>query len=289
MIRRLFSRARQRLPFLNIWLAAFALMANQYLVQGFCQPVLWAGIVFALSIGAFLAWPWLHSATRVVRYAALFLQGVAFTVCCYCAWFISLQPELYLIGFLFWWLLVPGLAWVPVFFGAQLLRRVQRTELVGRWPVFLVGVFALAPALWWARQQYQQLEKALSEIPLPQRKSLPVLVRTLPRSYMLERVAGAAFIYHTRPEFIFDGWQPPLHDPLFVICLALPRHSPVYSPGYSFLLALDLDDADDYRHWVLHRQQLYHALFPGRPVKADCVCSHNRNGESYRRWNPLKP
>ncbi|TGE13426.1 hypothetical protein [Hymenobacter elongatus] len=243
---------------------------------------MWAGVVFTLSIGAFLVWPWLGMASRAVRYGALFLQGVAFTVCAYCAWFISLQPELYTLWIFLFWLVLPLLVWVPAFFGGQLLWRVARLRLPGKWLVFVVGVFALAPALWWARQQYQQLERVLAELPLAQRKSLPVLVRTLPRTYMLERVAGVNFIYHTSPEFIFDGWRPPLHDPLLVICRQLHRKSGLLNADYHFLLALN---DSEYRRWLHPSLQLYHSLFPTRPVKADCVCSRNRDGLSYRRWN----
>jgi hypothetical protein len=266
---------RQRLPVLNIVLAAFAWTANQYLVQGFCQPVAWAGIVLAFSIGAFLAWPWLAKAPLPVRYGALFLQGLAFTVCAYCAWFMSLQAELYSFGLFFFWLLVPALVWVPLFFGGQLLRRVARAGMPGRWPVFLLGLFALAPALWWADQQYQQLEAVLLRLPLQERRSIPVLVRVLPRSYMVERVAGAMFLYHTEPEFFLDGWRPPLHDPLLVICLQLHQGSPLYTERYWFPLVVDG-----------LRAQLYHDLFPDRRTKADCVCSHQPSGESYRRWLP---
>jgi len=287
MIKKLITWARPRLRWINIGLAAFALTANQYMVQGFCQPVAWAGIVLLLSIGAFLAWPWLDTAPRVVRYGLLFLQGVAFTVCAYCGWFMSMQPELYFIGFFCWWLLVPILVWVPAFFGLQLLQRVARLHLPGRWPVFLVGVLAPLIAVGWAQRQYQAVETAVARLPPAQRQQIPALLRVVPRSYMAERLAGAYFKYHNYPEFIFDGWRPPLHDPLVNVCLWLRggwrKHAnplemktyQVYGGGYSGF----------YRS--LNKQvKLYQQLFPQLPVKADCVCSRNHDGQSYQGWVP---
>jgi hypothetical protein len=267
ILRRFFQWLQPRMPYINIGLAVFALLANQYLVQGFCQPVAWATVVLVLSIGAFLGWPWLVQAPAAVCYAALFLQGLGFTVCVYCAWFMGLQSILYLTGLFFFWLLVPALVWVPSFFGMQILRRVSRVGLSGQWPVFLLGVFALAPALWWANEQFMALDAAVSTLPLAQRTSIPALARVLPRTYMVERVAGAGFLYHTDPEFFLDGSRPPLHDPLFVICLKLHKTSALYGgEDYKHRAGVDL-------YPIAYPVMLYHALFPNRPIKAKCGCN----------------
>lgn len=277
LVRHLIGWLRQRLPSINLKLAGAAWLANLFLFQAFCQPVLWAGLVLLFSVGAFLAWPWLATASTRVRYGAVFLQGVAFTCCVYCAWFISLQSSAYLVSLVFCWLLVPMLAWVPAFFGLQILGRVIRFGRWG-WLAFLAGVFALAPALWWAEQQYREVEAIVQRLPVAERAYSPALVRALPRTYMVERLAGAGFLYHTAPEFYFDGWRPPLHDPLLVICLNLFRPPQLYGKAFPFPLTLSSG--------VTWKVKLYQQLFPGRPVKLACLCNYGFDGSSYWRWQP---
>ena len=48
---------------------------------------------------------------------------------------------------------------------------------------------------------------------------MKALARVVPRTYIAERLAGALFKYHNYPELVFDGWRPPLHDPLVNISL----------------------------------------------------------------------
>ena len=278
-----FEPVRRHLPVLNIALAVLAWVANTYWVQAFCQPVPWASGALVAGTTAFLAWPWLVKANAVVRWGALFLQGLFFTICLYCAWFIG--ASYLLLCLLLCWSGLPALAWLPVFFGVQVLWRVRGAAVQGRWLAFGLGVFALAPVLWWADAQYREMQDVLTKLPLPERLENANLVRVLPRSYMVERVAGATWRYHTAPEFIYDGARPPLHDPLLVICLNLHRHDVPYRDNSSRPLALAVDVKDS-RNYANPRAKLYHQLFPANPIKPDCVCAHNDDGESYRAWVP---
>lgn len=278
-----FEPVRRHLPVLNIALAVLAWVANTYWVQAFCQPVPWAAAALVAGTTAFLAWPWLAKANVAVRYGVLFLQGLFLIICLYCAWFIG-ATGLLLCLLLFWWGL-PALAWLPVFFGVQVLRRVRGAAVRGRWLAFGLGALALAPVLWWADGQYRQMLAVVARMPLPERLDTNALARVLPRSYMVERVAGATWRYHTVPEFIYDGARPPLHDPLLVICLNLHGHGAMHLSDQPRPLALAVDVADNVS-FVYSRRQFYHQLFPANPIKPDCVCAHNDDGESFRTWVP---
>jgi hypothetical protein len=79
---------------------------------------------------------------------------------------------------------------------------------------------------------------------------------------MTERIAGMHFLYHTS-FCIYDGWRPPLHDPALVLGMRL-------NGGKDPLGGLRLEE----------RLELYHSMYPDRPVKACCACSREseRNG-----------
>ena len=235
-----FEPVRRYLPWLNIMLAVLAWITNTYWIQGFCQPVPWASAALIAGTTAFLVWPWLMNVNAGVRYGALFLQGLFFTTCLYCAWF--MEEGYHLLGLLFFWLILPALVWLPVFFGVQVLRRVNRAALTGKWLAFGLGVFSLSPVLWWADAQYREMQNVLGSMPLRERKTIANLVRALPRTYMLERVAGATWRYHTSAEFILDGWRPPLHDPLLVICQELHWHDDFYKRDQEYRYPLALND-----------------------------------------------
>ena len=57
LLRRFMNWLRPKMPILNILLVLAAYIANEYFVQGFCQPVPWVWWVLGPSVGAFLAWP----------------------------------------------------------------------------------------------------------------------------------------------------------------------------------------------------------------------------------------
>jgi hypothetical protein len=258
------------MPYINIGLAAAAYWTNEYLVQGFCQPVTWAGWVLIISTTAFLLWPFAKR-VPVLNYGLLFLMGVHFTVCLYCALFIDLGQML---GALFvFFLIFPLVAWVPVLFAAQILDRVAASALPGSSVVFIVGVLALAPVQVWAERQYHEIEAAVASLPASQRHEAAALLRVVPRNYMAERLAGTLFKYHNYPEFVFDGWRPPLHDPLVNLSIWNRERQGLMGN----LLRVGPIDA---------QAIFYHQLFPSLPVKADCVCSRMHDGESYRNWVP---
>ena len=268
LLRRFMNWLRPEMPILNILLTLAAYIANEYFVQGFCQPVPWVWWVLGPSVGAFLAWPWLKD-VRGLNYLLVFLLGVYFVVCVYCTAFIG--PHL-IIGLVLGFLLFPLLLWLPVVFAVEVVVRVLASRLPGaRW-VFGAGLLPLLLAQAWAWEQYRQVKDAVAMLPLAQRHQAGPLLRVVPRTYMAERLAGQLFKYHALSNMIEDGWRPPLHDPLVNVCLWANA-----ATGYT--APLTIGDINP-------QAAFYHALFPQEPIKVDCACSHSRDAETYHTWKP---
>jgi hypothetical protein len=287
--RRFLQWLRPRMPYINIGLAGAAYCANEYVAQVFCQPVLWAAVVLMVSVGAFLAWPWLGGWPKAVRYAALLLQGALVPICAYCVVFMG--PGALVVGVLFFFLLIPVLAWVPVVFAGQALRRAWQSELPGGRVVFGLGVVPLLVAQGWAEQQYRAVEAAVAQLPPDQRRQPAALARVVPRTYMAERLAGTLFKYHNYEDG-YDGWRPPLHDPLVNVSLWSRGGMGYTKPGAREANPL-LVGYWDVRWKVLvtsidSQAVFYHQLFPELSVKADCVCNQTYDGESYLKWQPWR-
>lgn len=77
-----------------------------------------------------------------------------------------------------------------------------------------------------------------------------------------ERFLGIGLKYHTKLEFVYDGWRPPLHDPFLNAGLWI--YSDTYFPEKE-----------------INRKKYYKAIFPELPVKVNCPCSYTRDGLSY--------
>lgn len=285
-LRRFLQWLRPWMPYLNIALAAAAWVANTFLFQVFCHPVLWAEIVLLVCIGAFLCWPWLAVQPNPLRYAALFLQGALVPIGIYCVLFVG--PEVLILGIVGCFLVVPALVWIPVWFMAQATNRAFSSQLPLAKAVFGLGMLPLLLAQFYVERQYQAIESAVAQLPRAQRKQPAVLAKIVPRTYVAERLAGALFKYHNYEEVIFDGWRPPLHDPLVNISLWL-RSGRVWNKGASW----EVERRSDWQANPLlvgqigQQARFYHQLFPQLPVKADCVCARNYDGESYLKWQPL--
>ena len=290
LLRRFTNWLQPKLSYLNVILVIGCYIGNQYFVQGFCQPVPWVWWVLVPSVWSFLVgggsagqrghyqlvpsvwsflvWPWLRQVPRL-RYPLLFLQGAFLLVCLYCTVFAG--PYLLLTLF-FGFLGFPLLMWAPVVFGIQVVRRAWVSLLpAARW-VFGAGMLPLLLAQVWAWGQYRQVEAAVATLPVAQRHQAEPLLRVVPRTYMPERLAGQLFKYHASPEMIFDGWRPPLHDPLVNVCMVM---------GFVTQYAAPLTIGD-----INTQAAFYHQLFPNEPIKVDCACAHTGDAEGYYVWKP---
>jgi hypothetical protein len=282
--RRFLEWLRPLMPYLNIALAIAAYFLNEFALQVFCQPVLWAGLVLLASVGAFLVWPWLGRGPVAWRYLALFLQGAMVPVCAYCLLFLG--PGLLITGLLFSFLILPAMAWLPVWFAAQAINRAISSRLRGGQVAFMLGTVPLLVAQGWAEQQYRAIETAVAGLPAGERRQPASLARVVPRSFMAERLAGALFKYHNFEELVYDGWRPPLHDPLANVSLWLRAgrdwrwHGSERARSDWYANPLLVGNS------VNSQAAFYHRLFPNEPVKVDCACSHTGDGQHYYAWEP---
>ena len=182
------------MPHVNLGLAAAAYLSNEFVVQAFCQPVVWAATVLLGSVGAFLLWPWLAGGPVAWRYLALFLQEALVPVCACCVLFLG--PGSLVVEVQFFFLFLPALAWVPVWFAAQAIGRAMNNKLPGGRVAFVLGVVPLLVAQGWAEQQYRAIEAAVAKLPTGEQRQPASLVKIVPHSFVAERLAGALFKYH---------------------------------------------------------------------------------------------
>jgi hypothetical protein len=243
----------------NFTLVSAAYIGNHF-NQAFCKPVLWAQIVLIITLLPVVFWPVLQKHTPKLLPVWQFLRGIAFSICIYCILFIG-RANLALPLFIIVGLGLLGM--IPHFFAFQLIYQtfLRRRNTVHR-GMFLVGIaFSLGCA-------YYMALDFRAAIPIARQLAASPAPYEGPHAAAVERILGMHFKYHTRQEFMYDGWRPPFHDPAMVIGY--------WSVGMADPLDLDLD----------HRIATYHKVFPGLPLKQTCTCAQAYS-QDYRydpRW-----
>jgi len=159
-----------------------------------------------------------------------------------------------------------------VFFVWQLKRRLAKVPLRHARAVFWGGALSLAPFYFFVQVEVFQLGQALAAAHLGRTTYVQDLARVLPRSYATERALGLAWRYHTSPDFIDDGWRPPLHDPMINL-VALGPVTWFWARGFPDMT-------------IRESAEVYRLMFPNQPTKASCVCAHIRDAEEYMDWAP---
>jgi hypothetical protein len=234
--------------------------------QAFCQPVAWAAILILLFLLAFIAWPFIPERFRLVRMAAMMLQGIGVIICIYC---IAFDPMLLVISSLLTLIGIGIFGVAPLIFLLQLLWRIKKCESITLRRSAVGGVLILSGFQLFFALQYRNLGVIINEIP-PNSRTPKMLANKLPRNYMSERFAGTHFRYHTKPDY-YDGWRPPLHDPFHVISRWIFPNVDNSNPGQR---RLDLFDRID----------LYQEMYPSTPAFVDCLCApFNDDSKSYPR------
>lgn len=221
----------------NVLLLALIVLRN-VLFQGFCVPVLWCRIVFYVCGVNILLTPFLFRSRGAVVNAIF--GGLSLVALIYYTLFMQSM------GFICSALLVVELCYL--LFVACPGRTARRVALAS------MLFFALVPSVFFAlsyRHASHELQAARENG-----------YKGLKDSYMVERIVGMHFLYHTRfcP---YDGWRPPLHDPSMVIGLRINGMDPLHD--------LTLEE----------RVQLYASLYPDRPLVYCRACSRESRGYGY--------
>lgn len=232
-------------------LAAF--MGNTML-QAFCIPVPWAKVVLAIVALSLVFYPFTMQSRGKLFYLFSYINGLAISILIYCILFLEYMNLWGLFLILFGYGL---LVFIPHVLAFQLFWQYYNKPIndLSR-KLFAAGVATAAVI---AIGGAIGVKVATSQI-----KQFEASGYTqLEKNYFTERMLGKHFLYHTRID-PYDGWRPPLHDPLIVV-------------------GMWLNGRGDVMHVSLERRiELYKQQFPDRPVKHSCSCAYE---ESYKYMN----
>lgn len=232
---RFFSKPK-RLAILNAVMLA-VLSGFNFLIQGLGVPVPYAIALLVVCFCAIILYPIIdHPVGSAI---ISFVNGISLMLVLYCVCFM---------GDLFALLLciITILPIIPVFFLIvliyQLIHRyiVKPTSPINRW-LFVLGVALCLAVMPIAGHEYHKASTTL-------RQSASNGYSDVEKTYMVERIMGMHFIYHTQ-YCPFDGWRPPKHDPFLTIGRWLNKGiDPIDLP-------------------LEERLHLYRTTFPDRPYK----------------------
>lgn len=208
----------------------------------FCRPTLWALIVFCYCLLFYLASYFLNKQKTEILWG--FSSGLFVTVFVYLLVFVVNStefpfPHTFLLGFPFY------------FYIAHLLGRVIHECFATGTPkikiAFFVPVMIGICVLFGAGLRFHKSAEIIEN-------SAAENYESLPKNFMTEHIVGMHFKYYSEI-CLYDGWRPPVHEPLFVVGL--------WMNGMKDPLAhLSLEE----------RLSLYKKLFPDKPYKMDCGC-----------------
>lgn len=240
------------------------LIINFFYLQIFCMPVLWAGIYSTISLLSVLLFPFIKN--NVLKTVFYFLIGAASLPCIYGILFLS-DPWAYFTGYLFFTIEIlffgAGLlAFIPAYLLWHIYQYLKQSSHLQK-TVFYTGVIipllVLAMYLHKFKQDYNSLCTAYQTNTVSQLKP----------TYIHEQLLGIGYKYHTKLEYIYDGWRPPMHNPFLNIGLW------IYSESY-FPFCRQIQPFTQ-----LDRPHYYKLLFPQRSLIVDCPCSYTRDGRLY--------
>jgi hypothetical protein len=227
---------------LNVLLCLVVVVYNNN-NQTFCQPVDWA---WGMLIGCFLplaVFPLLRSKIpKVILPILFFCFGLTMSIAIYCIFFLY---EVNVWGLAILPFVIGSFIYTPHIFAIQIVYylRVEAYEPFRKY--FYLGLLFAASITIYAGLEYNKAYRnilSVSEMASP----------NLEGTYMEEKILGAHFKYHTAI-CLYDGWRPPLHDPLLVVGRWLNR--------------VDLD-------WGLERRvRFYHQVFPENLLIQNCACA----------------
>jgi hypothetical protein len=236
------------------------LFVNFFVLQVLCMPVWWAAVLFLFSSLAILFFPWLKR-TPIFPLASMLL-GLGVWVYLYIGIFLLLDSDantfaafllhlaIYVAAIFFFG---AGLfAFLPIYFLFHIYKYYKSLHRPMFYAGLCVPMFLLVPYLSLFNDRYKEFDRAVSK----------QQISTLPKDYFTERFLAIGLKYHTALNYMYDGWRPPLHDPLLNIGLWL------FSDTY-------------YPHRFLTREQYYTVMFPHKAVKVWCPCSYSKDGRTY--------
>ena len=228
--------------FVNGFLIVLLIIANLYF-QVFCIPATWAMVLLCFCFGNTIISP-LFTQTSYQSVSA-FIDGISFLLFLYCVIFLE---TFNLYGFLLLFLGIGWLIYIPHYFLIQLFwKHIYKPAYANTRYYFLSAILVGGIFVWFVQVEYQKAVLAIEAFQNSKYQKLET-------GFLTEKILGMHLLYHTRI-CVYDGWRPPIHEPLLVIGLWLnQRKDP---------LNIDLQT----------RLNLYKSFFPDHPVQRNCSCA----------------
>jgi hypothetical protein len=210
--------------------------------QTFCQPVDWAWGMLICSFLPLIVFPLVRSIIPQIFLPILFLGfGVTMSISIYCICFLH---EVNVWGLLLLPFVIGSFIYAPHIFAIQIVYYIRMKGYEPFRKYFYLGLLFSLLITIYAGLEYNKAYHNISRADLTNSR--------LEGTYMEEKILGAHFKYHTSI-CLYDGWRPPLHDPLLVVGRWLNR--------------VDLD-------WTLERRvRFYHDIFPNQALIQNCACA----------------
>lgn len=263
---------KNKRTFITVVYSLAALCANYFLLQVFCVPVLCAAVLFVLFLLSLVLFPYLKN--KIAKVIAAFFLGIGVVISLYLfiflvdPWSGSLlrTPVIYLLYAIFF-MLGGVFAFLPLYYLYHIYRyfaessRLIRVALsLGAVSILIVIVIYLTPF----QKELDRFYAACGTYNVHHNgystdMDHPELFT--PNLYT-EQFLGIGIKYHTMLDYMYDGWRPPVHDPLLNVGLWL--YSNTYYPCKN-----------------LNRVKYYKLIFPNRSYKVCYPCSYTYDGMSY--------
>lgn len=229
-----------------------AAVTYNYFMQVFCVPSPWATVLI-IGIAVFLITkPW-HPKAKFPVWQGI-MDAVAVMTSLYCILFLA---EANFLGLIMAFTGLGSLIYVPHYFFLYTLWPYFKSKVPSvqtkslKITTLILGLFSLTAVADYTYESYR-IKSALAD------KSKPY-----PSSWMAEKITGMHFKYHTQLDY-YDGWRPPIHEPLLVLGYQLS--------GFRDPINLGLKE----------RLSLYREHFPNEPFKLECSCAKAGRIEYHR-------
>lgn len=229
-------------------------------VTAFCNPTVWAAVIFIYCIVFYISTIFFD--TNKIPAITGFSFGLLCTTFTYLLIFVLVGENgdvgLFILGFPFTLLVFHILS-------RTITKCFVKTSTLTKSCFFIPIIIGCAIAFV-AGHEFKKAASTIEKTPVEQ-------YETLPNDFMTEHIVGMHFKYYTKT-CIWDGWRPPVHEPLFVLGLWMNK------------MKDPLQVAS-----LRERVELYIKLYPNKPYKMKCSC----NGSTWHTyelddlWNDLPP
>jgi hypothetical protein len=231
------------LSILNAVLIVGAVIGNYYW-QVFCNPSQWAKVFIGVCFLYTMTLP-LMIKHKKFNFVTGFLSGISFWMYIYCVIFLA---EMNIWGLIIIFTGAGILTFIPHFLAFQIWYKIfflESSKVIRQ--SFVIGSLCCLLGVLGVGYLYSSALEDITEFENSEYKQLEP-------NFFNEKILGMHLIYHTK--FCgYDGWRPPIHEPLLVIGL--------WMNGGEWGINVPLEK----------RMEFYQKFFPDKPVHLECSCA----------------